>query len=91
MMSQRGTAGGFVIDRPTAEELAEMNRKALEAGEPPVEGISSDPRSPLPIQGGTSDAGIERAMNQITDSVNTRNNNDSPAPGLWGARWGNRR
>lgn len=81
MMSQRGTPNGFVIDRPTVEELAE----SAEGAGASEEELRVQVNKPLPQAGG-ADSSMEQAYQQFSDSMNSRDGENSPRGGRWGAR-----
>lgn len=72
-MTQRGMNTGFIIDRPTAEELAGLQEKG--------ETVSLDDKTPLEStkQANVSDPKAEWTANRYSDSVN--HSKDDPFPG----------
>ncbi|MBR2692706.1 MAG: hypothetical protein IKE69_00685 [Thermoguttaceae bacterium] len=73
-MTQRGMNTGFIIDRPTSDELAGLQEKG--------ETVSLDDKTPLEDskQAYVSDPKAEWTANRYSDSVNHSKNND-PFPG----------
>ena len=87
MMSQRGTATGFIIDRPTSQELAEM----AERGED-ISLIEQETKVQRPIQNiSSTDYGVEQALQGLSDSMTNRSGNNNGPTGPFGGRWGGRR
>ena len=81
-MTQRGTNTGFIIDRPTAEELVQLR----ESGEE----IALDDKTPLQNskQAVVSDAKAEQTANRYSDKMNHTNEDSFPGPFGFGRRSG---
>lgn len=80
-MTQRGMNTGYIIDRPTAEELAQLQEEGEE--------IALDDKTPLEEtqQAYVSDPNAEWTANQYSDSVNHSSgfgNNDNRGGGMFG-------
>lgn len=87
MMSQRGTPQGFIIDRPTDEELAAAGEEDTEEKQ-----TRHAARRPIPDNGtpNTVDYSLEQTQRSFSSARGSQSNGWGPTPPFWGMMGGRR-
>ncbi|MBR2586481.1 MAG: hypothetical protein IKE64_13735, partial [Thermoguttaceae bacterium] len=87
MMSQRGTPQGFIIDRPTDEELAAAGEEDTEEKQ-----THHAARRPIPDNGtpNTVDYSLEQTQRSFSSARGSQSNGWGPTPPFWGMMGGRR-
>ncbi|MBQ3333913.1 MAG: hypothetical protein IJG83_10885, partial [Thermoguttaceae bacterium] len=87
LMSQRGTPQGFIIDRPTDEELAAAGEEDTEEKQ-----THHAARRPIPDNGtpNTVDYSLEQTQRSFSSARGSQSNGWGPTPPFWGMMGGRR-